>query len=84
VLLSYINKMTARHIPLTIQIIHNLITKLLERAPERNQPAAFLVHYKERICLCYLHLLNYSRYLAEKLALFKQFYTIVLCFFAVF
>jgi hypothetical protein len=35
-LLSYIDKMTARNIPSIVQIIHNLATELLERAPDVN------------------------------------------------
>jgi hypothetical protein len=65
VLLSYIDKMTARHIPPTVQIIHNLVTELLGRAPGRNWPAAFLARHKERICSCYLHSLDRLRCSAE-------------------
>ena len=36
VLLDYIDKMTARYIPPTPQIVQNLATELLEQFPEKN------------------------------------------------
>jgi Tc5 transposase DNA-binding domain len=84
VLLGYIDKLTARHIPPTPQIIQNLATELLGRPLGKNWPAAFVERHKERICSRYLHPLDRSRCSAENPALFEQFYVAVLCFFTVF
>jgi hypothetical protein len=84
VLLGYINKMTARHIPLTPQIVQNLAMELLGWPLGKNWPAAFIKRHKERICSRYLYSLDHSRCLAEKSALFEQFYIIILCFFTIF
>jgi Tc5 transposase DNA-binding domain len=84
VLLGYIDRMTARHIPLTPQIVQNLATELLGRPPGKNWPAAFVKRHKERICSRYLHPLDRLRCSAEKPALFEQFYVTVLYFFTVF
>jgi hypothetical protein len=84
VLLGYIDKLTARHIPPTPQIVQNLATELLGWPLGKNWPAAFVERYKERICSRYLHPLDHSRYLAKNLALFEQFYVTILCFFTIF
>lgn len=80
VLLGYIDRMTARHIPSTPQIVQNLVTELLGRPPGKNWPVAFVERHKERICSRYLHSLDRSRCSAEKPALFEQFYAAVLNF----
>ena len=81
VLLGYIDRMTARHIPPTPQIVENLVSELIGRAPGKNWAATFVRRHKERICSRYLNPLDRSRCSVEKPALFQQFYDAVYAFF---
>jgi len=78
VLLSYIDRLTDKHIPPTTQIIRNLAEELLGTSVGKNWTASFVRRHKDRICSIYLRPLDRTRVSAENAAVFKHFYHLVL------
>ena len=77
VLLGYIDKLTARHIPPTTQIIKNLAEELLRDSVGKNWTARFCKRYQDRICSHYLKPLNCMRVASERFIIYEHFYTLV-------
>jgi len=84
VLLSYIDRLTDKHIPPTTQIVRNLAEEILNKDVGKNWAAGFVERYKDRICSIYLRPLDKARVASENTAMFTHFYTLVLFIFAVF
>ena len=84
VLLSYINKMTDKHIPPTTQIVKNLAEELLGKEVGKNWPALFVKRHKDRISSVYLCSLDKVRAASERPVMFEHFYQLVLFIFALY
>ena len=78
VLLSYIGKMTDKHIPPTTQIVRNLAEELIGKDVGKNWAAGFIQRHKDRICSIYLRPLDYMCVVAENVVMFKHFYRLIL------
>jgi Tc5 transposase DNA-binding domain len=78
VLLGYIDKLTAKFIPPTTQIIRNLAEELIGGSVGKNWAAGFVERHKNRICSKYLRPLDRARVYAEKASVFEHFYELVL------
>ena len=77
-LLGYIDALTDRHTPPTMQIIKNLAEEIAGGPIGKNWTARFIKRYSKRICSPYLRPLDRTRASAESVSMFEQFYSLVL------
>jgi Tc5 transposase DNA-binding domain len=77
VLLSYIDKLTARHLSPTVQIVHNLAEELLDMPLGKNWARCFVKRNQHRICSKYLRPLDKTRIAATNIANFEHLYCLV-------
>ena len=76
--LGYIDLLTDKHIPPTVQIIQNLAEELIGHRLGKNWSSTFCQRYKDRICSVYLRPLDRARVAAENDSMFEHFYSLVL------
>jgi hypothetical protein len=73
-LIQYINKLSNQGLPLTPQIIKNLVEEIVDTKLGLNWVSRFCKRHKQDILSVYLRIINHERKLTDNSSYFKYFY----------
>jgi hypothetical protein len=76
-LISYLNHLSNRNLPLTAQIVQNIAKEMARRSFGKNWTSNFIMRYQQVLKSLYLRNIDNHQVKAEYLLLFKFFYDMV-------